>query len=178
MSTQNTFKQFGLFFIAVVAIIFSGALFTGASAQAEEEVTDEELQTYAMVMDSIDAMKENIQEEYNNLIQAEELMQGGRRFVEIQGAIQDSLKLKELEVTEEEKMAYENIQAEYEVMTAEFKENYTNLIKDELGGTAYNKITKAISSDGEVKTRYEAILSKIKEEKGEDTAETEENVEG
>lgn len=163
MSTQKTFKQIQLFFIAVVAVIFSGS-FTAVNAQSEE-VTDEELETYAMVMDSIDAMKANIQAEYNNLIQAEDLMQGGRRFVEIQTAAQDSLKLQELEVTTEEKMAYDNIQAQYETMTAEFKENYTNLIKDELGGTAYNKITKAISSDQEVKTRYEEILSQVKEER-------------
>lgn len=166
---RNTYKQFQMFLIAMVAIILSGS-FSAAVAQGEE-ITDEELQTYAMVMDSIDAMKANIQREYNDLIQAEELMQGGKRFVEIQGASEDSVKLQELGVTEEERMAYDNIQAKYEELTAEFKQNYTTLIKDELGGTAYNKITKAISSDQEVKTRYQEILSQVKKEKAEENPE-------
>ncbi len=167
---RNTYKQFQMFLIAMVAVILTGS-FSTAVAQADE-ITDEELQTYAMVMDSIDAMKATIQREYNDLIQAEELMQGGKRFVEIQGASEDSLKLQELGVTEEERMAYDNIQAKYEELTAEFKTNYTSLIKDELGGTAYNKITKAISSDQEVKTRYQEILSQVKKER------TDENPEG
>ena len=163
MNMQNTSKQFRLFFIALFAVMVTGSFYNTASAQ-DEEVTDEELRQYAMVMDSIDAMKANIQKEYNDLIQAEELMQGGRRFVEIQGAANDSVKLNELQVTDEELAAYDTIQQKYEEMTATFKENYTNLIKDELGGTLYNKITKALNKDQELKARYQEILSEVKEE--------------
>ena len=170
MKMRHTYKQFKMPFIAMVFVMLAG-FFSAAVAQSDE-ITDDELQTYAMVMDSIDAMKQTIQREYNNLIQAEDLMQGGRRFVEIQGASEDSVKLQELAVTDEERMAYDNIQAKYEELTAEFKDNYTTLIKDELGGTAYNKITKAISSDQEVKTRYQEILSQVKKER------TDENPEG
>src|SRR5690606_1754711 len=106
---KRTYKQFQMFLIAMVAVMLSGT-FSTAVAQSEE-ITDEELQTYAMVMDSIDAMKSTIQTKYNDLIQAEELMQGGKRFVEIQGAGEDSVKLQTLNVTEEERMAYDNLQA-------------------------------------------------------------------
>src|SRR5690606_26377214 len=131
----------------------------------DAEINDEDLKKYAMVMDSIYAMKSNIQKEYNALIQNEELMAGGRRFVEIQSAAKDSTKLAELEVTDEEMMVYNNIQAKYEEMTAEFKESYTTLIKDDLGGTAYNKITKAINSDAAVKSRYQEILAEVKQKR-------------
>ena len=169
---QNNLKQMKTIIMAFVVVIISGSFFSTAYAQ-DEEVTEEELEKYAMVMDSIDAMKNKIQEDYNELIQSEELMQGGRRFVEIQGAAKDSVKLNELSVTQEERMVYDNIQAKYEEMTAEFKNKYTALIKDELGGTLYNKITKALNSDPELKARYEEILSNMQEEGagGEDAVE-------
>lgn len=162
---QNRLSRVRTFFMTILAV----AAFTAVQAQ-DAEISDVDLEKYAMVMDSIDAMKANIQKEYNALIQGEELMAGGRRFVEIQAAVKDSAKLAEIEVTEEEMMVYNNIQAKYEEMTAEFKENYTNLIKDELGGTLYNQITKALRSDAEVKARYEEILAEVK--KGSDDAET------
>jgi hypothetical protein len=164
------FKSFlSLFFIAA---LLSFASFSPVFAQ-DEEITDEELRKYAVVMDSIDIMKENIQTEYNAMIQEEELMQGGRRFVEIQKVGEDSVRLTELNVTEMEMEAFHKIQEKYEEMTNEFKENYTNLIKEDLGASLYNKITKALRQDEEVKRRYEEILAEVKsqgdEEQDEDS---------
>lgn len=168
---QNTWSRLRTVFMTILAV----TAFTAVYAQ-DAEINDEDLKKYAMVMDSIDAMKSNIQKEYNALIQNEELMAGGRRFVEIQSAAKDSTKSAELEVTDEEMMVYNNIQAKYEEMTAEFKESYTSLIKDELGGALYNDITKALRSDADLKARYEEILAEIK--KGSDNEGTEADVEG
>lgn len=174
MNMKNNLKQLKIFSVMLFSIIAFTSQFNAAQAQ-DEEITDEELKTYAVVMDSIDAMKATIQKELNDLIQSEELMDGGRKYVEIQGAADDSVKLKELEVTDEEMMVYNNIQAKYEEMTNEFKENYTTLIKDDLGGTAYNKITKAINSDAAVKSRYQEILAEVKQKR--EAGGTEEEVE-
>lgn len=149
------------FFSTLFGICLVLSFATSALAQ-NEEVTDEELRKYAVVMDSIDAMKETIQTDYNAMIQDEELMQGGRRFVEIQKVGDDSVKLTEMNVTEMELEAFNNIQQKYEEMTADFKESYTNLIKEDLGAALYNKITKALKEDEEVKSRYETILSDVK----------------
>ncbi|CAN5160361.1 hypothetical protein BH23BAC1_BH23BAC1_27870 [soil metagenome] len=164
------FKTFlGLFFGAFFLLSFASS---SVFAQ-DEEITDEELRKYAVVMDSIDAMKENIQTEYNAMIQEEELMQGGRRFVEIQQIGEDSVRLTELNVTEMEMEAFSKIQEKYEEMTNDFKESYTNLIKEDLGASLYNKITKALRQDEEVKRRYEEILAEVKsqgdEEQDEDS---------
>lgn len=162
MRRQNMSKQLKAVFMTVVAVM----AFTVTYGQ-DEQIQEEDLRKYAVVMDSIDAMKSNIQKEYNTLIQSEDLMAGGRRFVEIQSAAGDSVKLEELDVTEEEMMVYNNIQAEYQDMTATFKENYTSLIKEELGGTLYNQITKALRSDAALKARYEEILTEVKQASGE-----------
>jgi hypothetical protein len=53
-----------------------------------------------------------------------------------------------------------------------YHEQYTNLIKDELGAAAYNKITKAIRADNEVKERYESILEEVKAENAQQTEES------
>lgn len=171
MRMQNMLKQLKAVFTMIVVVM----TITATYAQ-DATIKDEDLRKYAIVMDSIDAMKTTIQKEYNALIQGEELMAGGRRFVEIQSAAGDSVKLNELAVTDEEKMVYNNIQAKYEELTAEFKENYTTLIKDELGGTLYNNITKALRSDEAVKARYEEILAEVKQAAGE--AATEADIEG
>lgn len=168
---QNRMSRVRTFFMTILAMV----AFTTVQAQ-DAEISDVDLEKYAVVMDSIDAMKATIQKEYNALIQGEELMAGGRRFVEIQAAVKDSVKLAEIEVTEEEMMVYDNIQAKYEEMTAEFKESYTALIKDDLGGALYNEITKALRSDAEVKARYEAILAEVKKRSGD--AEIEAGLEG
>lgn len=153
MNQMNSLKN-----LMLTAILFIGLAGSEAFAQ-DDEITDEELKQYAMVMDSIDAMKQNIQDELNEMIQSEEAMQGGRRYLEIQKAAGDPDKLAEIEVTEEEQMVYDNIQTKYDEMTSEFKETYTNLIKDELGGTLYNKISTALQKDEEVKKRYEEITA-------------------
>lgn len=159
MNLMNNLKNLFL------AILFLGIATSAAFAQTEGEITDEDLKKYAMVMDSIDVMKQNIQDELNEMIQSEEAMQGGRRYLEIQKAAGDPAQLEELEVTEEEQMVYDNIQAKYDEMTGKFKDTYTNLIKDELGGTLYNDITKALREDEEVKQRYETISAELKESK-------------
>lgn len=151
---------------AILSTLLLLAITVSTAIAQDKEITDEELTTYAVVMDSIDVMKQKIQDDLNEMIQGEDAMKGGRRYLEIQKAAGDPAKLEELEVTEEEQMVYDNIQAKYDELTAAFKDSYTKLIQDELGGTLYNDITKALRENGEVKERYDAIAAKQKESKG------------
>ncbi|MGI9545085.1 MAG: hypothetical protein ACR2MX_17620 [Cyclobacteriaceae bacterium] len=141
-----------------------------ANAQDETPLTDDELKKYAMVMDFAAQEKERMQKDYNELIQAEELMQGGRRFQELKGAKGDEAKLAELSATEEELAVFNGIQTKYEEMVGSFKEAYTAKIKDkeQLGAGLYNRIGKALKADEEVKGRYEAILEGVKAERQQD----------
>ena len=131
---------------------------------AQTEVSDEELKSYALVMDSIDVLKEEMGVKYNDRIKSEELMDGGRRFKEIDDANGDEAKLAAANVTAEELAAYQGIKAYYDSLISDFKATYPELIKsDLLGAATYNKVKKALA-DAEVKARYEAILAERKKE--------------
>ena len=90
-----------------------------AFAQDDDTPSDEELRSYIVVMDSIEVMKVSIGDKVNEKIQESELMQGGRRYKELEGADGDEAKLAEIEATEEEIAEYDAIIA----YTDSLKEN-------------------------------------------------------
>lgn len=169
----------------VLSMVCGATLFGVLITQAQdtEPVTDDELTKYALVMDFADLEKEKLKTDYNGMIQAEELMTGGKRFKELKGAGGDEAKLAEIEATPEEIEAFSKIETANDENIAAFKEAYTSKIKDkeQLGAGLYNKITKALKTDEELKTRYVAILEGIKDERvsaEEELKEGEESSEG
>lgn len=156
-------------FTWVLALIM-GLSLHGAFAQdsAAEEVSDEELNQYAVVMNKIDSMKLDLQDRYNEVIKSNEFMDEGRRFLELKKAWGNEAKLTEISATEEEKVAYQGILDEYDKMLAEFKQVYPTLIKDELGAALYNKVSQAMKIDKELETKYNELLAGLKTEPSED----------
>jgi uncharacterized protein YktA (UPF0223 family) len=155
-----------------LAMIF-GVLTT--QAQDEEPLTDEELKKYALVMDYADQEKERLKNDYNEMIQAEELMDGGHRFKELKEAGGDEAKLAEIEATPEEIEVFNKIETANEKNIDAFKEAYTEKIKDneQLGAGLYNRITKELRTDEELKSRYTAILETVQSERAVAEGETE-----
>jgi hypothetical protein len=146
----------------ILMLAFAASLSLQSSfAQDADAVTDEELTQYATVMNKIDSMKEDLQVRYNEVIKNNELMDEGRRFLELKKAWGDDAKLAEISATDEEKAAYQGILDEYDNMVAEFKEVYPNLIKDDLGAALYNKVRNAMKSDAELKTKYDELLASM-----------------
>jgi hypothetical protein len=144
-------------------------------AQDEEPITDEDLTKYAVIMDFADQEKERLKNDYNDMIQAEDLMDGGRRFKELKEVSSDSAKLAEI-ATPEEIEVFNKIETANDENIEAFKVAYTEKIKDkeQLGAGLYNQITKALKSDEELITRYTAILETIKH----DRVDAEETVDG
>ena len=140
---------------------------TNTQAQDEEPLTDEELKKYALVMDYAEQEKERLKDDYNEMIQAEELMDGGRRFKELSAAGDDEEKLAEIEATDEEIEVYNKIVAANNENIEAFKTAYTEKIKDneQLGAALYNRITKELKSDEELKARYTAIFEAVQSER-------------
>ena len=170
MKKSWNLNVFGLLTVAMIFGVLS------IQAQDEEPLTDEELKKYALVMDYADQEKERLKNDYNEMIQAEELMDGGRRFKELKEADGDEAKLAEIEATPEEIEVYNKIETANNENIEAFKTAYTDKIKDQeqLGAGLYNRITKALRADEELKTRYTAILEEVKSER----ASTEEEIEG
>jgi hypothetical protein len=147
--------------IMLMLAFAAGLSLQSSFAQDADAVTDEELTQYATVMNKIDSMKEDLQVRYNEVIKNNELMDEGRRFLELKKAWGDDTKLAEISATDEEKAAYQAILDEYDAMVAEFKEVYPNLIKDDLGAALYNKVRNAMKSDAELKTKYDELLASM-----------------
>ena len=148
-------KKFSL--VAAVLIMLMGANF----AQAQE-ISNENLRRYALLMETVDAMKKEISDLTNEMIKNQEGMDG-KRYLELAKAGGDASKLEALEAKDYEikfmdlvtKMQDERKDAISEVVTI----LATKMLPD--GGKAYKEIKTAIDSDAEVKARYEAIQSTI-----------------
>ncbi|MGB5927538.1 MAG: hypothetical protein WBH03_05160, partial [Cyclobacteriaceae bacterium] len=76
----------------VVGFMVIGGLFSGQVFAQDDMPTDEELKTYIVAMDSVEVLKASIGEKVNTMIQKSELMNGGRRYVELDGAKGDTVK--------------------------------------------------------------------------------------
>lgn len=159
----------GVLFVGLVV----GLLAIDFRAIAQDtEITDEDLQNYAVVMQKVDEMKVDLKAKTSELVKGNELMDGGRRFNAIKGAGEDEAKLTELEVTEEELAAFNEINESIAGMKAEFKTNYTAVIKDNLGVGTFNKVKKALKADADLKTKYESIVASLDQTEDTESEET------
>lgn len=141
-----------------------GLLALDFSAVAQDaEITDEDLQKYATIMNQIDVLKVDLKAKTNEMVKGNELMDGGRKYKAIKGAKGDEAKLSEIGATEEEVTAFNTIEESIDAMKVEFKTTYTSLIKEDLGAGTYNKVKKGLAADAELKTKYDAILTALAE---------------
>ena len=155
-------KTFKIFSLAAVAAILSIGT---AAAQSDQEISDEKITAYIIVMDSVDALGSKIQEDIGNMIKDHELLDGGRAYQTISSAKGDSVKLAEEGITEEQIAAYNEIMQEMETRKNELNEIFVTLVKEKVGAAEYNQIKKGLRSDPELKERYDAIAAEIEEEK-------------
>lgn len=133
------------------------------SAQ-DTDVTEEELTLYAQVSSKIDSLKDNMKSRINDAVKSNELMDGGKLYNQLNRAGGDETKIAEIGASEEQLAAYKEIQESITAYKAEFKEQYTAVVKDEIGAGVYNKVKKAMKADASVKARYDEILASLTEE--------------
>ncbi len=129
----------------------------------EEEVTDEELKNYAIVMDSVENMKANLIEMISDLVKNNDVVTGNR-YNELSKIINDEEKLATADATAEEIKAIKAILASRDEETQKINETFQTLVKDYIGAKSYNKIRKALQTDAVVKAKYESILAEIQAE--------------
>lgn len=156
----KTVKSFSLFLIA-------GLLGMGSvMAQTESDISDENLRSYIMVMDSVDELRTQLSEDVSEMIKSHELMDGGRAYSKIKSADGDLEKLEEEEITEEQVEAYEELQGQLEEMQAELNSTFSEMVKEHVGIAEYNKIRKGLRSDEELKARYDELVAEMNKEEG------------
>ncbi|MEX2593485.1 MAG: hypothetical protein WD426_11995 [Anditalea sp.] len=155
----------------VLAFLMAGLLNVSVYAQedaeeAEEEITEEELIKFATMEDSVMAFYEMKNEELVDMIKNNEVIDAGR-YNEIKAAWGDEEKLTEIEITPEEKTAYDEILSFMSSLSDEVRELKINLIKNDeiLGISTYNKVNKAYKEDPEIKEKVDSLTTELKEKR-------------
>jgi hypothetical protein len=124
------------------------------------EITDEELTKYAVAMDSIDDMKADLLKSISEFVKNNDKISGAR-YNELSKIINDEQKLTEAKATPEEIAAVKEVLAKKDEGTAKIQETIQTLAKEYVGASVYNKVKKALATDAEIKSRYEAILAEV-----------------
>ncbi|MDO6436026.1 hypothetical protein Q4534_01350 [Cyclobacterium sp. 1_MG-2023] len=152
-----------------LAFLFVGLIGFNAQAQDEaaEEITDEEIAKFAAMEDSVMAFYEQKNAELVSMIKDNEVIDGAARYNEIKGAWDDEAKLTEIEITDEEKVAYEAILEFMGSLSTEVREMKIGLIKndDVLGISTFNKVNKAMKANPEIKEKVDSEIAQLKEKR-------------
>ncbi|WP_158860693.1 hypothetical protein [Lunatibacter salilacus] len=155
----------------VSAFLMLSFISVNVFAQEESEVvTDEEIEKFAVMEDSVMAFYEKKNIELIDMIRNNEVIEGAGRYNEIKAAWDDEEKLAEIEITDDEKAAYEEILAFMGSLGDEVRELKIELIKNDeiLGVATFNKVNKAMKEDPEVKEKVESLQAELKEKRTED----------
>lgn len=137
-----------------------------AFGQSTDSVSDDELHRYAVVMDSIDVMKQQLIDTITNMVENNAKITAVR-YNELYKIIDDSVKLQEASATPGEIAAVKEIVARRNEGAQQINDTFQSLARDYLGAATYNKVRKALTSDNALKEKYDALLQQMKEEESE-----------
>jgi hypothetical protein len=153
-------KSFRLFSIVALVIAFSSSL----AQETPASISDEELKKYAVVMDSVSKMTEQLKITITDLVRNNPKVTAAR-YNELSKIMNDSVKLKAANPTADELTAMKEIAATRDAETLKIQETLKTMAKEQVGSTSFNKIRSALKSDPAVKSRYDAILAGMQKER-------------
>ncbi len=148
------FKK-GLF--ALVAVICLS--FTSVQAQ-DDEIKDKDLYNYALLMQVVDQMKAEVNIAATEMINNQDGFDV-KRYMELKGGGDDAAKLKELGANEFEVKFMAMIVKEQEERKDAIKEALTILASKMVGVKEYKAVKSALSSDADLKAKYDEIVARI-----------------
>lgn len=131
----------------------------GSKAQTTE-ITDEDLKKYAVTMDSVQDMQTSLQELIAKTVQTNTVMEVAR-YNELFKFTNDEAKLKENNATPEEIAFLKQIEDLRKVNIERINQTYQALAKDYVGLKTFNTIRKSLSSDQELKARYDNLSKDV-----------------
>lgn len=157
--------------VFVLAFFLLGIMSVNTMAQdAAEEVTDEEIQKFAAMEEAVANYLQEKQDQLVDMIKNDETIGGAARYNEIKSAWGNEDKLSEINLTEEEREAYQKIQDFMDSLSEDVKKFKVDMIMDAetLGAGTYNKIMKAMSADPSVKEKVDSLISELKAKRASD----------
>lgn len=144
-----------------VKIILLGVLLTATvltvKAQKRDSVTNEELNRYAVMMDSLETLKKQRNDISVKLAKGNAKITAAR-YQQLLPIIDDQAKLTAAKATSDEiayvKKALTSLMEEGQ----KFQTAFTSLMNEYVGYDTYNKVKKAIETNPRVKERYTAEM--------------------
>jgi len=131
------------------------------NAQTESaEITDDELEKYAVTMDSVNDMKATLLKDIEAMVKDNEKMTNAR-YNELAKIVDDEAALAKAKATPAEIAFMKEVATKKEEGTAKIQETFQSMAKEYVGASAYNKIKKALATDPELQKRYQTHLDKL-----------------
>jgi hypothetical protein len=132
----------------------------GSKAQTSSTITDEDLEKYAITMDSIESMQESLREIVAETVQKNTVTTVAR-YNQLFKITDDQAKLKEAQATPEEIAFLKQVEDLRTMNIARINTTYQALAKEYVGLKAFNAIRKSLESDQALKARYETVSKDI-----------------
>lgn len=152
--------------VGMMGVLFLGCLF--AKGQESAEFSDEELTKYAVVMKWAETETATLSQKVADLVNNNELLSAAA-YNTLSRAQKAGEELRSTEVEEGEIVEFEKIAATTETLKEEFSSVYKEKILSDIGASLYNSLKKALKTDEDVKSRYEAIYDNLADESDEGT---------
>lgn len=151
--------------LAILLACFGNIAF--AQDATEEGISDEELKRYAVAMDSVERMKATLMAKITEKVESNELI-ANSRYNELSKIIDNEEALKTANATPEEIVFVKEISVMKEEGAKEIKDTFMAMAKEYVTATTYNRVSKALKADPEIKKRYQVIYEEISDD--DDTA--------
>ncbi len=145
------------FLISVFSLISLSSVFAQDTAVT---VSEEELTKYATAMDSINEMSAAVKVMITDMVKNGKVMTA-TRYNEVSKIINDEAKLTEAKATPEEIAFVKEVTAKRDEETAKINQAFQSLAKDYVGAATYNKVKKALTTDAELKSKYDLLLAEM-----------------
>jgi len=146
--------------LLVTAVMFGFSATVFAQEDEAVTVTDEELHKYAVLMDSVEAMKENVKTELEVMVDNNEEMTKAR-YNDLIKVIDDEEKLAGAEATEAEIAFINSVVARKEALTDTISSRFKTIATEYVTPSVYKKVKTALKKDPGVKDRYKLVLTEV-----------------
>jgi hypothetical protein len=143
--------------ISALSLITLSSVF---AQDAAVTVTDEELTKYATAMDSINEMSASLRLLITDMVKNGKVMNAAR-YNEVSKIINEEGKLAEAKATPEEIAFVKEVAVKRDEESSKINQAFQSLAKDYVGAATFNKVKKALTSDAELKSKYDTLMAEL-----------------
>jgi hypothetical protein len=149
----------------LMTVVFAWVVNISTAQTSTPGFSDEDLKNYAIVMDSVEAMKKTLNATITAMVQTNTVM-AVPRYNELFKIVDDQAKLAEAKATNEEIAFVKQVADKRKEETAKVNASFQAMVKEKIGLTKYSAIKKSLESDAGVKAKYESITNDLNSKGG------------